>query len=226
MRMKKSTFDLTFGPKVDGVGGNFLNGENLSVLLTLAEHTDGCRECPSFATRPKKRILEMYCNLGSTAVALASIPSAPEVYAFDVCKESGVFPLDRSDEVVSKRDAGSAIERVAPEVRKRITFETAAPGDLKSLYREFSLYDLVFIDGNHTWRGVAEDTKLAIQFVADCGVIVWDDYWDACPEVVSYIDVLNRRIGDRVAWVEETRMCYIRLTAQEKAILKREASDL
>jgi hypothetical protein len=216
MRMAKSVFDVFFKPRVDGVGGKFMNGENLSVLLTLAESI----------IRPKKRVLEMYCNLGNTAVALASIPSAPEVFAFDVCQELEVFPLDRSGEVALRKDVGSVIAQVQPSVRKRITFEVSGASDLKSLYGKFAPYDLVHVDGNHTWRGVAADTKLAVQFVTDCGVIVWDDYWDFCPEVISYVNVLNRRIGDRIVWVEETRMCFIQLQEGEKSILEKAVCDL
>jgi hypothetical protein len=216
MRIERSSFYNVFGPKIEGVGGNFMRGENLSVLLTLAESIP----------HPKKRVLEMCCNLGATAVALASISSAPEVYAFDACLELGVFPLESSNEVISRQDVGSVIARAQPSIRERITFEAAGAPDLKLLYRKFAPYDLVHIDGNHSFRGVAEDTKLAVECVIECGLLVWDDYWDCCPGVVSYINDLNGRIGGRIIHVEGTRVCFMELLQGDKLILEKAVYDL
>ena len=52
--------------------------------------------------------------------------------------------------------------------------------------------NLVFIDGDHSYEGVARDTENALKIVADGGVIVWDDYQflpchQSCAGVSQYL---------------------------------------
>jgi len=52
-----------------------------------------------------------------------------------------------------------------------------------------SFFDLVYIDGAHSYDYVASDTRHAFQMICEsAGAIVWDDYGPGWPGVVEYLD--------------------------------------
>lgn len=53
--------------------------------------------------------------------------------------------------------------------------------------------DLIFIDGNHSFEGVANDTKKAFEMLAPRGVIVWDDYEPKNPDVVKFFSEFTQK---------------------------------
>lgn len=52
--------------------------------------------------------------------------------------------------------------------------------------------DLVYVDGAHSLEYVQNDTSAAFEMVSDRGAIVWDDYWRRLPDVVVFLDSLDR----------------------------------
>jgi hypothetical protein len=70
--------------------------------------------------------------------------------------------------------------------------------------------ELVYVDGAHSSEYVRNDTAAAFEMVSDRGAIVWDDYWRRLPEVVAFLNSLDRtplfRLpGSRlVAWFPES----------------------
>jgi len=55
----------------------------------------------------------------------------------------------------------------------------------EELIKKFGTFDLVFIDGDHSYKGVKQDTELALKIISDNGIICWHD---ANPKK-RYIDV-------------------------------------
>jgi predicted O-methyltransferase YrrM len=49
-------------------------------------------------------------------------------------------------------------------------------------------YDLVYIDGAHSYEYLANDTRAAFNIVSDSGAIVWDDYQPGWLGVVRYLN--------------------------------------
>lgn len=202
-------FEALHGPIVHPPeSGRFTGGMELSLLLTLA-----CR-------MNRKKILELSCAYGDTAVRLASANKEAEVFAFDVAVELGGLDFDhyRSSEVLSLSQVGSAIKCAPPDVRERIHFRALSGHEIHRVARTLKPYDFIYIDGRHDWRFVAEDTKLAVSTATEEAVLVWDDYWEHCPEVRHFIDVLNIRLGRMtgvkdgpIKNVEGTKLCYIEL---------------
>lgn len=45
----------------------------------------------------------------------------------------------------------------------------------QSFVKEYGQFDLVFIDGDHSAKGVARDTELAMRIISETGVICWHD---------------------------------------------------
>lgn len=69
-----------------------------------------------------------------------------------------------------------------------------------------SSFDLVYIDGAHSYDYVASDTKHAFDMVRrSSGAIIWDDYGPGWPGVVQY---LNERNDLRLYRVPGTRLVF------------------
>jgi hypothetical protein len=216
--MKESwdLFQSRFGPIVKGPEGRYtLHGE-LAVLLTLA------------VRRQPRKILEMFTAYGHTACALAAACTTSEVFAFDVAKELGGYDAHSPfvGEVMSQKDVGSAILNAPEAVRSRIRLTVRNGLELADHIRVSGPYELVFVDGDHTWRHVADDTKLALELASDDAVIVWDDYSSGCPEVARFIDTLNGRSGDPVILVGGTRIGYTILNEEKRRTMRSAISDL
>jgi len=178
----------------------YTGGRNLSVLLSLAAHFKS------------GKIAELYTAYGYTAVALAKAVPKARVYAYDVCLEYGAeTPL--SNEAMKLSEVGSAI-KANPSLN--IELHVAAGKKLSGMILLYGPYDLVFVDGNHSFKCALEDTRLATVTVPPGGVIVWDDYWQHCPGVMELIDRINRQIGDPIILVEGTRVCYTVLDKPKK----------
>lgn len=50
--------------------------------------------------------------------------------------------------------------------------------------------DFVFVDGGHSTPLVTKDTENAFRILSPTGVILWDDYFHAYPDVVTFLDKL------------------------------------
>ena len=50
--------------------------------------------------------------------------------------------------------------------------------------------NFMFIDGDHSYETVKQDTAHALRMIAPGGMIVWDDYQSAWPGVVQCIEEL------------------------------------
>lgn len=65
------------------------------------------------------------------------------------------------------------------------------------------MFDVVYVDGAHSWEYLAKDSDSAFTLVSARGAIVWDDYWEETPEVVAY---LNSRKDLRLFRLPQTRL--------------------
>ena len=197
-------FSASKGPLVGGRDGRYTVGNDLCVLLTLA-----VRQKPA-----QKRILEMYCAWGDTAVNLATACPEARVFAFDSSREMGGWtaPVESSVALLPLANVGQAIIGARGDVRERIAFTVAKAEDLPGLVRLSAPYDMAWIDGNHTWECVLRDTALALEVARPEGVLVWDDYWKHCPDVMEAIDRMNDLTGNRITLVQGTRVCYLHLS--------------
>jgi hypothetical protein len=75
-------------------------------------------------------------------------------------------------------------------------FGDSAMFDFRALGEPF---DLVYIDGAHSWPYVDNDTKAALSIVGENGVVVWDDYWRLIPDVAAYLHALSPERMYRIA---------------------------
>lgn len=204
MKISWDKFSKRYGPVVVAPPGRYTLGRELSTLLTLAVY------------RQPAKILEMFTAYGHTACALAAACPESQVHAFDVCREKGGYDAESpfSGEVMSESDVGAAIRNAPDEVRARVNLVIEDGALLRKYIHNLAPYHFIYIDGDHTWRRVRGDTALALEVATDDATLVWDDYWKHCPDVVRFIDSVNREAGDFVTQVNDTRMCYTTLTKE------------
>lgn len=211
----------TFFKRMEAVGqippsneGKYTRGRELLFVQYMARPYNG------------RALAEIGTNKGYTAVALAKTCPDSMVYTFDICRElvgDTASPCDGEIEV--RENVGVAIAGEEPSVRDRIHSIVSHPAFLRGEIVKFKPYGLVFIDGDHTWRSVVEDTKVALDSIEEGGTLVWDDFsWNL--EIQSAINIVNMRCGDVITHVRGTRMCYVKLDAKLLRKMRSAVSDL
>jgi hypothetical protein len=208
-RIAWNEFKRNFPPnrKLHIMPGKYTNGKNLEAILHI------------MAQIKLNRVLELYTAYGHTTLTMArNFPEATIVTA-----DIGVViktTKQQQGEILPANLVGSAFHH-APEA-KRIKQILINPNKLLShkTFLKFRLYDVVFIDGLHTLDGVLRDTRIAIQAVHDNSILIWGDYWDACPGVVAFIDNLNKAMGGMVTHVDSTRICYCHLNNRKRTLIR------
>ena len=97
--------------------------------------------------------------------------------------------------------------RDAP-IRSKITqlYGNSQQFDFRPYYGQM---DAVFVDGDHRFDAVRNDSEEALRLVAPGGIVIWDDYQVSQPGVAHYLNGLSQRYG--VSRIEHTRLaCYRR----------------
>ena len=73
--------------------------------------------------------------------------------------------------------------------------------------------DFVFVDGDHSYDGVLQDSRLALDLVRPGGVIAWHDYGNGSVQATRAIDEWNKIRENRLLRVQDTMVCFERITA-------------
>ena len=72
-------------------------------------------------------------------------------------------------------------------------------------------FDLIFIDGGHTYSIVKNDSEKAFKMLSNKGVIIWHDYVvgkDSCKDVCKYINELEKE--KKIFHIKDTSMCFFK----------------
>lgn len=179
---------------VSGLPTRYFNPGELETLLCLFESVSA------------KTVIEFGVNNGrNPAAALRNIKSIERYVGIDV--EQGyrtAMPVQRREipRVPGELALGDA--RFDLIVRPRGSFDLAAD-DLPPA-------DAIFIDADHSERGVRNDTSLALEVVKPGGIIIWHD--DNCLPVVQVTQTLNalqRELDLEISHIEGTWLSFARL---------------
>lgn len=199
-------------PKSESV---YTHGNNLRVLCALAH--DATPEC----------LLEIGTAYGHTTVILAKLCPSSQLWTLGTCREyTGTTRSVYDREILPREEQGSFIKIQPEELRARIHARVLrSRGRSVLCAADMPHFQFAFIDGDHRWRGVVEDTKAVLDRIDSRGTIVWDDYGYAL-EVAAFIDLLNARTGDRIISVGTTRICYVKLDPGLKTDLAEAIQDL
>ena len=96
------------------------------------------------------------------------------------------------------------------EIEKKIKvfFIDSKKFDTKKYLKKF---DLIFIDGGHTYSVVKSDSKKAYEMLSDKGIIIWHDYVpgkESSKDVCKYINELAKE--KNIFHISNTSMCYFK----------------
>lgn len=133
-----------------------------------------------------RQAFEIGTFTGATAWTLAA--NVPELTIHTLDLPAGGAPelyVERDDRTFIPARRRRHVFEGHPEERRIVFLEGDSAKFDFSTFR--TTFDLVYIDGAHSYDYVAKDTESAFQIVNDSGVIVWDDYLPGWEGLVRYL---------------------------------------
>ena len=136
--------------------------------------------CAMAAARQAKRIFEFGTYRGQTTCGLASIAEDTTVWTLNLPPESS----DRYSGYIGQFIKSSPCQdRIHQLYADSSAFDTTP-------YR--ASMDFVFVDADHSYPAVKNDTEKALQMLCKSGAIVWHDYAGKSPGVYRFIEEFSR----------------------------------
>ena len=92
------------------------------------------------------------------------------------------------------------------ENKIEISYENSIELNIENLKNK---YDLIFIDGGHTYSVIKNDSEKALQMVKKNGYIFWHDYLPgktSTKDVYKYLNFLSKKIN--IFHIKDTNMCF------------------
>ena len=90
----------------------------------------------------------------------------------------------------------------------KVIFQDSKKLDISNFKNKF---DLIFIDGGHTYSCVKNDTEKSFEMVKNNGLIFWHDYNPmkrSASDVVKYLDEISDK--HNIFHIKRTHMCFLR----------------
>ncbi len=131
-----------------------------------------------------KSVFEIGTWEGYTAALLMGHPQIDRVKTIDVHNEMGIEYKHSMHTLRGKEFYGEHLKGT------NVEFEFCDSAKYKP--KEGEQYDLVFIDGNHSYEYIQNDTRLALKFKPK--VIVWHDYESSNPQVLIFVTELQKKL--------------------------------
>ena len=94
------------------------------------------------------------------------------------------------------------------ENKIKVIFQNSLDFD-ETQYTNF--FDLIFIDGGHTYSVVKSDTQKAFKMINKNGIILWHDYVPgktSSKDVVKLINEISKK--NRIFTIKDTSLCYFK----------------
>lgn len=125
--------------------------------------------------RKPQLIFEIGTYLGVTSdFFLQLLPECRIVSIAYMNRKWNILRKKLNNSRLSKKQIGS---RIHQSRRSRFTQLIGDSHKLRAndLLENYGHFDLVFIDGDHSYEGVLQDTELVRKIIGECGVICWHD---------------------------------------------------
>ncbi len=135
-----------------------------------------------------KKYTEIGSYLGSSAALLLQHPNPTTVTCIDPCN------LQTTQEIILRQNLNLVnIYKRDIFIHKKYSTDHAFVQQLK---KDGFTTDILFIDGNHSRKGVMSDFNSFHEFVSPGGYIVFDDYNDSkySPQVRGAVDTIVEQI--------------------------------
>ena len=146
-----------------------------------ANHTDMVYVCGMASAANAKRIFEFGTYRGQTTCGLAALCKDAQIYTLNLPPEDDPRYAPYIGMYIARSPDRDRITQIYHDSR---TFDTTP-------YRESM--DYIFIDGDHSYYGVKNDTEKALQLLKPGGVIVWHDYAAKSPGVLDYLAEFSQK---------------------------------
>lgn len=184
VEIKPRKYDLA------GIPTRYFNAGEMEILIHLIESVS------------PKTVIEFGVNNGRTPLAvLRNVPSIKKYVGIDVERDyKTLMPVQRNEVPSIPGELALHDPRFELIVRPNGSFDLSA-GDLPKA-------DVVFIDADHSRRGVENDTALACAVIRKGGMIIWHD--DNGLDVVEVTQTLNDFVdaGANIVHVANTWISY------------------
>lgn len=151
--------------------------------------------------RQPRRIFEIGTYDGASTLLLARNSAGAEVFTLDLPAADATSATVVEETRNATAGVGSRF-RESPEATKI----TQLLGDSRTF--DFSPWvgtvDLVLVDGGHDYACVHADTANALRLLRSGGVVIWDDYVPAWPDVVRAVDELPWDLRRSMVHIDQT----------------------
>lgn len=185
-------------PRLDlaALGTRFLNPGELECIVALMR------------TVKPRAVLETGVNTGRTAkVILANVPGIGSYVGVDVLP--GYVTAKEVQRKEVPEDAGVLVKN-----DKRVLLLIQKHGSHDLSPEDIGPIDAAFIDGDHSLRGVFQDTWLAVSNIRPGGIIIWHDFHDlGTVDVRPALEGLSK-VGWPIQFVVGTWLAFTRIPAQ------------
>lgn len=130
--------------------------------------------------RYARRIFEFGTYLGRTTCGLASIDESVLVHTLNLPPDEDPRYGPYIGQLIKKSPYQSRIQQLFCDSRKF------------NVDPYLNSMDFIFIDADHSYEGVKNDTEKAFQMLAPGGVVIWHDFASKSPGVYGYLYELSQ----------------------------------
>lgn len=131
--------------------------------------------------RNAKKIFEFGTYLGRTTCGFASISDDVEVYTLNLPPTADPLYGPYIGNFIKKSSRQHQIKQIFCDSKSLLTESYS------------NLMDYIFIDADHTYDSVKNDTEKAFEMLAPGGIIIWHDFAPKSPGVYQFLYELSRQ---------------------------------
>lgn len=94
------------------------------------------------------------------------------------------------------------------ENKIKVIFQDSTQLDISNMKKK---YDLIFIDGGHTYSCIKNDTEKSLEMIKENGIILWHDFSvgkRSHKDVFKYLNEISH--DHQIRHIENTTLCYLR----------------
>ena len=203
-----------YGPKEDVIVKNFCIPSNNKIVGMTSNYEAWII---SSLSKVSKTIFEFGTCSGKTTYLMAlNSPESAKIISLTLKPENlGNIEKNNLDNKISFRNiinesiyknflfTGSKLEN-----KIDVIFQNSLDFD-ETQYNNF--FDLIFIDGGHTYSVVKSDTQKAFKMISKNGIILWHDYVPgktSAKDVVKLINEISRE--KKIYNIKDTSLCYFK----------------
>lgn len=118
----------------------------------------------------KFKILEIGTHLGYTTENIAKNNPNAKIKTIDICKDYNFDTKYQNSEILDRNQSGIKIKS------KNVIHELV---DSDLFFEKCSeTFDLILIDGDHSYEQVKKDTENALKVIEKNGIIIWHDVYN------------------------------------------------